>query len=335
MSKMKSVLLLAAVLLVAFTATACGSQTDAASNRPTGPLTIGTNEWPGFGILQIAEVKGFFQQEGVDVQLVPFDAPTQTTQAFAEKRLDGFVSTISDAVAQAAAGISVQVIWLVDQSLGGDVLVARQAESVPDLRGKRIGVAFGTFGHVFTSVLLQQAGLEESDVTIVSLDPVEIPDALEAGIIDAGYTYDPFLQEAVRNGAVILGSSADIPGIVIDIISFQKDSIEADPDRVQRFVRAISAAQAWWAENPDEGNAIVGEWMRLTAEDIAASMPLMRLYSAADNLAAMDPASQDSGSAYRGAQYALDTFMQAGLIEAPVDLESVINSSFVQSLLSR
>ncbi|MBL8156872.1 MAG: ABC transporter substrate-binding protein [Anaerolineae bacterium] len=335
MSKLKSVLLLAVVVLVAVTATACGSQTDAASNKPTGPLTIGINEWPGFGILKIAEVKGFFQQEGVDVELVPFDAPNQTTQAFAEKRLDGFVSTISDAVAQAAAGIPVQVIWLVDQSLGGDVLVAKGVENVADLRGKRIGVAFGTFGHVFTSVLLQEAGLDASEVSIVSLDPVEIPGALEAGIIDAGYTYDPFLQQAVQNGAVILGSSADMPGIVIDVISFQKGSIDADPDRVGRFIRAISAAQAWWAENPDEGNAIVGEWMRLTAADIAASMPLMRLYSAADNLAAMDPASQDSSSAYRGAQFALDTFMQAGLIEEPVDLQTIINPSFVQSLLSR
>lgn len=335
MSKLKSVLLMALMAALTLAGSGCRAQVDAASQKPTGPLKIGTNEWPGFGILQIAEVKGFFQQEGVDVELIPFDTPTHTTQAFAEKRLDGFVSTISDAVAQAAAGIPVQVIWLVDQSIGGDVLVAKQAESVSDLRGKRIGVAFGTFGYVFTSVLLQQAGLKESDVTVVSLDPVEIPGALEAGIIDAGYTYDPFLQEAVQNGAVILGSSADIPGIVIDIISFQKGSIDANPDRVQRFVRAISAAQAWWAENPDEGNAIVGEWMKLTADDIAASMPLMRLYSAAGNLAAMDPASQDSGSAYRGAQYALDTFMQAGLIETPVDLQTIINPSFVQSLLSR
>lgn len=335
MSKLKSVLLMALMAALTLAGSGCRAQVDAASQKPTGHLKIGTNEWPGFGILQIAEVKGFFQQEGVNVELIPFDTPTHTTQAFAEKRLDGFVSTISDAVAQAAAGIPVQVIWLVDQSIGGDVLVAKQAESVSDLRGKRIGVAFGTFGYVFTSVLLQQAGLKESDVTVVSLDPVEIPGALEAGIIDAGYTYDPFLQEAVQNGAVILGSSADIPGIVIDIISFQKGSIDANPDRVQRFVRAISAAQAWWAENPDEGNAIVGEWMKLTADDIAASMPLMRLYSAAGNLAAMDPASQDSGSAYRGAQYALDTFMQAGLIETPVDLQTIINPSFVQSLLSR
>ncbi len=332
MSNLKSVLLVALLAALTLPGSVQVSQAEAPAQASPDALTIGLDPWPGFGILYIAEDMGFFQQQGVNVQLVPFEAGFQTAQAFAEKRLDGGVSTLSDAIAMAAAGVPLQVVWLVDQSIGGDVLVSNGIERLADLRGKRIGLAFGTFGHVFTLALLKQAGLQASDFTIVNLDPSEVPSALAAGTIDAGHTYDPFAQQAIDQGASILGSSMELPGVIIDIIAFQQHSIDADPDRIQRFVRAISAAQAWWAANPAEGNALVGERLGLTPDEVRDSMTLLRLYSASENRAAMDPTFQETGSAFVSGKVTVDIFMETGLIDQAVDVQTILDPSFVQSL---
>jgi NitT/TauT family transport system substrate-binding protein len=331
MSKLKSALWIAlAALSLAGSVQVIQAEAPAQASRDT--LTVGVDPWPGFGILYIAEARGFFQEQGIDVQLVPFDASFQTTQAFAEKRIDGGVSTLSDAIALAAAGVPLRVVWLTDQSIGGDVLVSNYVERLTDLRGKRIGMAYGTFGQVFTLALLKQAGLQASDFTMISLDPSEVPDALAAGVIDAGHTYAPFTQQAVEQGAFVLGSSAELPGMVIDVIAFQQQSIEADPDRIQRFVQALSAAQVWWAANPEEGNALVGERIGLSPDEMRDSMTLLRLYSASENSTAMDPAYQESGSAFVSGKITVEIFMETGLIKEAVDVQAILDPSFVQSL---
>ncbi len=332
MSNLKSVLLVALLTALTLPGSVQVSQAEAPAQASPDALTIGLDPWPGYGLLFIAEAQGFFQQEGVEVELKLFNTAAQSQQAFAEKRLDGVASVLSDAIAQSAAGVPLQVVWLVDVSVGGDVLVSKSIGSLADLVGKRIGASYGSFGQVFTVTLLERAGLKPGDYTIVNLSANDVPSALEAGIIDAGHTFNPYLQAALWNGATVIGSSADVPGVIIDIISFQQASIDANPDRIQRFIRAISAAQSWWVQYPQEGNALVAEKIGLHPDDLSSVLQTLRLYSAADNRNGMDPNSRESNSAYLGAQYANTAFLQAGLIDQAVDVQTILDPSFVQSL---
>jgi ABC-type nitrate/sulfonate/bicarbonate transport system substrate-binding protein len=118
----------------------------------------------------------------------------------------------------------------------------------------------------------------------------------------------------------------------IDVIAFQQQSIDADPDRIQRFVQALSAAQVWWAANPEEGNALVGERIALTSDEMRDRMTLVRLYSASENSAAMDPTYRESASAFVSGKLTVDIFMETGLIKEAVDVQTLLDPSFVQSL---
>src|SRR5258706_2630146 len=87
------------------------------------PLRIGLGSWAGFGAAYIADAKGFFKEAGVDVEIVKFDTYDKAAADFAGKRTDGSLMVLSDAVNQSAAGIPLQVVWVLDSSNGADVVV--------------------------------------------------------------------------------------------------------------------------------------------------------------------------------------------------------------------
>jgi len=62
---------------------------------------------------------------------------------------------------------------------------------MPELRGKKIGYAFGSNAHFALLNSLSAFHLSEDDVTLVPLDVSEMPTALDEGIIDAFSAWEP------------------------------------------------------------------------------------------------------------------------------------------------
>src|SRR4051794_6359197 len=115
---MKRIVSLSLLLLAGLILSACGATT-AAVPTATTPIRIGTNAWSGYGAIYIAASKGLFTQSGLTVELVNYPTYDQAAADFAAKRLDANLAVMSDAIAEAAAGIPVQMIWETDNSNGG------------------------------------------------------------------------------------------------------------------------------------------------------------------------------------------------------------------------
>jgi len=318
------------ILVLAALLSACAANPSDQSAFPS--LRIGVNPWVGYGPLYIAAERGFFAQEGVDVELVNTNYD-EGEVALAMKQVDANAMVFSDAVAQAAAGIPLQLVWVFDNSAGGDVVVGSSDVARPeDLRGKRIGFSYGTFSQLFVSRGLANYGLTPDDVTVVNLPQAGIPAALAAGQIDAGHTVDPYLAETLQNGGHILFTSADTPGVIVDGLAFQSQVARERPEDVQAVVRALAAATQWWLDNPDEGNQLVARSMGIPPQDMAGIMSGVRLLSLSDNLTAFSPFTLGDQSLYESARFASELFAQSGIIDQTPDLHQLINSSFVQTL---
>lgn len=310
-----------------------GSQ---AESEDLPPLRIGFNAWVGYGAVHIAAAKEFFEEEGVEVEIIPYDNYDLSAADFASKRLDGNMTAFSDVIAQSAAGISQQVIYVLDYSDGGDVVVGNgEFTDVSDLRGKRIGLSYGTFSHVFVLSGLANSGLTANDVTIVSMNEADVPSALADGRIDAGHTWEPFLSEVLDNDGEIIFTSADTPGVIADLITIRTDVIEQRPNDVEAMVRAIARATTFWEENPDEGNAIVaeanGEEASLVAIIVAEELNILDLE---DNLLAFASSTEGVLSLWGSGQFAIDVFLEHEIINQAPDLTTIINSSFVEAVAS-
>lgn len=95
-----------------------------------------------------------------------------------------------------AATRDLQVVGLVKQSFSS--IIAKGLSQVRDLKGKRIGSASGTTSHYGLLVALDNAGLKESEVTIVPLEVTEMSEALARGRVDAFAAWEPVPTNALR-----------------------------------------------------------------------------------------------------------------------------------------
>ncbi len=329
----KTILFAILALMCAALIGACGPSTQAASSEKT-PFKFGLIPWAGYASIYIAEDKGFFSQQGVEVEIVPYALYDEMTAAFAEKRSDVAVLVMADAVSQAAAGIPVVGVWSTDTSVGADVMVATpEITTVADLRGKRVAFTYGTFSQVFVARTLENAGLTLDDVTVVNLSYDAVPEALKKGEIDAGHTYDPYIQPSLAAGAQIIATSKDTPEAGVELFSFHKTAVEEHPKDIQAILKAMSAAMDWWALNQDEGNQIIAKYIGVQAEDMPAILGGLKILNLQDNLAIFD--ANNPGSLYANAQFVSDLFLESQIIKQSPDADSFIDPSFVQAMSSQ
>jgi NitT/TauT family transport system substrate-binding protein len=318
------------VLFTAIILSACSSVAPAPS-ADLPAIRIGGNQWIGNGPLYIALAKGFFAKEGVKVEFVNFDSTSASDNAFATKQLDAVLTSLPDVVAQAAAKVPVQVVWVTDSSQGADFVVGTSAIKSPaDLKGKRIGMAYGSFGHFFVLSGLAKYGISRDDVTIVNVTVDGIPQALADGKIDAGHVWDPYAAEAIKNGAHVVFTSADTPGAIDDIMAFQTSVTQKRPDDVKAILRALQAGSAYWAANPDEGNQIVAKEIGASPSDIPGILQTVHLPSVSEVQAALDPNSPSS--LYKSVSIIGDFFTKEKVIQQAPEPQTLLNSTFVASL---
>lgn len=161
-------------------------------------LRIGYSEWPPDLIVYLAQEKGFFEANGLQVELVPVDGFEDLFEKIENKQIDLWPVTLLDAVIAYSEGEEWQIIALEDYSNGADAVLTMEdsgIEGISGLTGKKVGTEQGTVGEFFLQILLQRDGLELSDVEIVDMSYDQIPAALVSGEIDAGVTMNPPSQK--------------------------------------------------------------------------------------------------------------------------------------------
>jgi len=305
-----------------------------ASAAAAEPLRIRYAVWVGYGPLFLAQQKGYFAAERVEVQLVKMEDPKESFLALAAGRLDGIVSTIDTVIPHLKTGKEFQYVLALDDSAGGDGIVARkEIKSVRDLRGKRVAVQEGSVSQFFLNVLLRDAGLSEKDVRVVNMKPGDAGAAFVAGRVDAAVTWEPWLSngKTAPHGHLLVDSS-QTPGLITDVLIFRRDVIEKRPREIQGVVDAWNKAVAYWERNPAESNEImaraVGDWLK-DPKLFADVLTGVRFYNREANVKFFG-APQKPGALYNVVQNALDVTGGLGALQVKVAPKDLVNHTFVK-----
>src|SRR5690242_14662139 len=133
-------------------------------------VTIAHSTWVGYGPLYIARDKGFFKENGVDVDLIVMEDPKQRFPALMADQIQMIASTVDTALLYMKTPDDFKYLVAIDDSKGGDGIVAnKDVKDVADLKGKSVAVSEGSVSEFYLNVLLQRAGLKESDLNIVNM----------------------------------------------------------------------------------------------------------------------------------------------------------------------
>ena len=272
------------------------------------PLRLGINPWPGYEFLYLAEVNGYFKEEGLNIELKQFSALEDVRNAFENHSIDGMCTTLVELLqAKANSGKQGRVTLVADYSNGADDIVASQSiNSVQQLKGKKVGVEAKSLGVMMLARALQLNGMKPEDVDVLYLDQLSMETAFKAGTIDAAVSYPPKSIEMAKTGRRIFDSSK-IPGEIIDVVSFDEATLSSHPGLQAALQRVWTKSLNFAKQNPVKAHAIMAKREGITPAEFADALNGLKLIDAAAQAAYFAP----GGALERTIGFTIQTLQQS------------------------
>lgn len=235
-------------------------------------VRLAQNLSPISGVAIVAKEKGFFDQQGLAVEVSNFTSGKQCLETVIAGAAD--IATTAEAPTTAATMAQQPIAFLARMEYSDlKTLTATSANvaTLADLKGKRIGFTAGTGGEVYTMAVLKQAGLTPDDVSLVNLRPQEMLAALTSKSIDAYNTWEPH----VSNGEKTLGDQVvqlDTKGIYSETFNIvtMVDYLDKNPVVAEQFMQALIDAEAWIKANREDAITLIADTVGMKQEDLAA-----------------------------------------------------------------
>jgi NitT/TauT family transport system substrate-binding protein len=294
------------------------------------PLRLAVSSWVGYGPLWLAEERGFFDEEGVAVDLNLIEVSADRITAMQADRLDASATTIDTWTLFAAQGADLVQVLAVDESAGGDGIVAKQEiTSIADLAGKTIAVQSASTSQFLLANALDESGLSLDDVTLLDMSSGDAGAAFVAGQVDAAVTWQPWLANARETefGHLLLDTT-ETPGLIVDTVAFRPQFVAENPEAVAAFVRAYYRAVEEIETNPDEANAIMAESISMETEDFVATLADLRLWGAEENEAYFGT-TEEPGPINDLVLQAGEFYEGIGVTDNVPDPQEIVDPSFV------
>lgn len=228
------------------------------------PVVIGST--PTGHLMWIANQKGFFEDQGVEVKLLEFSSGVSASNALSAGEVHLANSSefafVSNSLRNPGLKLVASIARINDVNLftRKDKGIAKAS----DLIGRKVGLTRRGIGEFFLGEYLAINGLDIQEVELVNLRPAEIVAGLVKGNIDAGITWDPHVfktQTALGDNFVLLPEQDSyyyhfvLTGKGIWVESHQKE--------VQAILRGLIKAQQFAAEEPERAQKIIAERFRL------------------------------------------------------------------------
>ena len=296
------------ILVLGLVLSGCGKSPEPAKTDPAKPAAVAPVK-VSVGILKLTSSapifigleKGFFKEQGIEIEPQWFDAAHPIAVATASNKVQVGATGITASLFNMVAGgqnlsivadkgreqkgySSSAVLMRTDLWEGG-------AKKIEDLKGKRVGITqTGSTFHYMLGRLLETKGLKLSDVEIVPLGKLSaVMAALQGKQVDAAILNEPNItkMEKAGHGRVVVQ--------VGDAMDYQTSAIFFAPDFVKnkdaavRFLAAYIKATRYYYDavlkqkdgkpapgaNYEEVVGIVAKFTGAPVADIKAGLPYM------------------------------------------------------------
>ncbi len=232
--------------------------------RAAEPLHLAVSRTPLSLPLYVAQVKGYFAAENIDVRISECIGGQRCMVEMFEGRADLATATELPVVFNAFSRTDHVIIGTFVSSVDDLKIVARPGSgvsTVAQLAGKRIGTVAGTSSQYYLDLTLLAAGVDPRTLDIVPLQPEQMVEALRTGRVDAAAIWEPFGFMALAQGGKRLPSAG---GYVetFNLISHRR-LLGTRAAELARLLRAVERAEQHIAAQPEDAKAILRQRLQL------------------------------------------------------------------------
>lgn len=246
----------------------CSFSAASAENIKIGLPSVTITAMPFF----VAKEHGFFQQEGLNVEIVVMPASLNIKVLLAGEIQ--YAATIGSAVAASIRGINVRTVMLfVDRPLQ-DLVGAPGINTIADLKGKLVAISSrGGLQDIIMRRILMQSKIDLNQVTVITIAGQSAMIAsLKTGRIAAALLNPPYNFLAYREGLSNLGFAGNFVRLPSTGIATLGETLEKSPDQVRRLTRAIARARTFAKDNKGKILPTLKRALRIDDEDLISKI---------------------------------------------------------------
>lgn len=286
-------------------------------------------------VTMVAYNEGFFEEAGLDVELVPYASGGSMVPALAAGEVDVTWFFPFPSLSAYAREIPIEV-FLLDHSPKTAERLIGDYDSIEELEGKKIGVTFGTSGHHSLLSALDQTGLSAQDVTLVNLKPAEMAPAYAAKQIDAAWTWEPAAGKLNELGGKDIATADSVGAFAVALWAVRSEFAQENPEQLQKFISAWDMAQQHYLEDPAAGQKWEAERLNLSSDEFAAMVDrqgseVLLLESQLTNDWLGEPGGASDTALFSAYQdYAVFLEEQGRIEKAPEDIAPLINAAYLK-----
>jgi NitT/TauT family transport system substrate-binding protein len=324
-----------AILVVALVALG-GPPPAAAQNQPLTKVHVVHVPVLIFAPLYVAIERGYFAQQGIDVELVSTPGGASSFVVLASGRAEVVIGGLGASLFNAAArGLDFKVVGPVHMEkppVSTPLVVSKKAydsgeiRTVADLRGKKVSVnVIGSATEFWLHSALLRGGLTINDVQLVAVNFPDVPAALANGALTAGLLGEPFVTLAEEQGQVVRLSEDFINGVQVTAVYFSGEFIRRYPKLAAGFMVAwLKASRDLYGDGyqRDDISRIVEKYTGVPAAVVKKARPPFH-----------EPNGKMNPNDFTRLQ---EFFRKRGSLtfDKPLDPAAYIDTSFVRQALS-
>jgi NitT/TauT family transport system substrate-binding protein len=267
------------LVLLALFVIGCAQQSPQSASGET-TVRLGIRNAPADTLAWVAYEKGYFKEEGLDVQVSEFTAGVYALQALLAGSID--VATPAEvpptlALLQGNTNRFVIVAQGVESTIDEVRVVARRdgtletPEEYFKSKKRKLATSLGGGPEFFTYNFLKKNNISGDEVELIGQKPEDLPAALASGSVDAVATFEPFAYFAEKKTKdAITFRDTKLYSEIFTVV-FNKDFIEKNaPDTTRKFLRALKKAERFTQEHPEEAKQIVVARTKIDKETLDA-----------------------------------------------------------------
>lgn len=230
------------IFLLCVSLAACAVNKPEKDVKDIQPLAIGVMPDLDSIPLIIAGHNGYFEEEGIKVDIQHFKSAVDRDSALQTGNLDG---AISDMLAVAFFNDNNFNVKITSKTDGDFKLIAGKntnIEKTVQVKGKSIGISKNTIIEYLTDKMLEASNINPDEIEKVVIP--KIPERLEMlknNKLDAAVLPEPLASVAVSSGGIVLSDSDEL-GINPGVMIFTQKAIDAKKDEIKAFYRAYNKA---------------------------------------------------------------------------------------------
>jgi sulfonate transport system substrate-binding protein len=224
----------------------------------------------------IAKNKGWFKEvlgsKGYAIEFTTFQSLPPINEALATGQVDALVAAEPPFIVGNAAGIKSEIV-AISCSLVQEILVPADSgiETPAGLKGKKIAVLAGTSSHYGLFKLLEHAGVDKSEVSVVDMIPPDAKVAFETNQVDAWAVWPPFVEQEEISGKGKVLPKGD--AVIHSVMGVRGAFLEEHPEVVRELVATLERAKQWIRENESEAIRIVSAEIDVPVEVVERAWP--------------------------------------------------------------